>query len=253
MRRIKCVVQYDGTDFAGFQIQPGAPTIQGALEHSLRSVIGKFERFGAASRTDAGVHALGQVIAFDTTNPIPVNNLVRAMNEHLPKAINMLDAEEVPRDFRPRQSAVGKVYTYRIYNTEAGPPYITRFAWHIRSPYLNLSAMRQAGEYLKGRHDFAAFRSAGSVVQNTIRTIKRLEMQRQLDTLEVQVEGDGFLYHMVRNIMGYLVEVGMGRHRPEEIQDILASRDRTRLGPPAPPQGLWLTRVLYDTAVEGES
>jgi len=245
LRKIKLVLQYDGTDFAGFQIQPDQPTIQGALERSLRAVVGKFDHFGAAARTDAGVHALGQVIAFTAENPIPLHNLIRAMNEHLPQAINILDAEEVPQSFRARQSAIGKLYTYRIWNRETGAPYITRYAWHVRQPWLNLTWMRLGASYLKGRHDFAAFRSAGSVVQNTVRNITDFDLQRVDDTIEARIQGNGFLYHMVRNIMGALVEVGGGRRTAEEMEEVLASRDRTRLGPPAPPEGLWLTRVFY--------
>jgi len=245
VRRIRCLAQYDGTDFAGFQFQPDQPTVQGAIERALRGIVGRFERFGAASRTDAGVHAIGQVLAFDTENPIPLPNLIRAVNENLPSSIDFLEAEEVGESFDPRRSASAKLYSYRILNREEGSPFIARVAWHIATPWLNLTAMREAASYLKGCHDFAAFRSAGSKITNTVREITRFDLRREDDVIESYVQGNGFLYHMVRNIMGALVEVGSGRRTSEEIEDVLESGDRTRLGPPAPPQGLCLVKVLY--------
>ncbi|NLO73204.1 MAG: tRNA pseudouridine(38-40) synthase TruA [candidate division WS1 bacterium] len=245
MRRIKCTVQYDGTDFAGFQYQPDQPTVQGELETALRKVVGGFQRFGAASRTDAGVHALGQAIAFSTDNPIPLKNLIEAVNDHLPPAIDLLEAEEVAAAFDPRRAATSKLYSYRILNRQEGSPFIARVAWHLPDPWLNLTAMREAAAVLKGQHDFAAFRSAGSRVVNTVREITRLDIRREEDVLEFYVQANGFLYHMVRNIVGALVEVGMERRTPEEIESILESGDRSRLGPPAPPQGLCLVRVFY--------
>ena len=245
MRRIKCTIQYDGTDYAGFQYQPNQPTVQGELLTALRTVVGAVEHFQAASRTDAGVHAIGQVIAFNVDNPIPMASLMRAVNDHLPPAIDVLEVEEAPASFDPRRQAAGKVYTYRILNRDEGSVFIQRVAWHLADPWLNLTAMREVAALLKGKHDFAAFRSAGSEIKSTVRDITRLDIRREEDVIEILIQANGFLYHMARNLVGALVEAGMGRRTVEEIESIMESGDRSRLGPPAPAQGLCLMKVFY--------
>jgi tRNA pseudouridine38-40 synthase len=191
------------------------------------------------------VHALGQVVALETDVGIPVDNLVRALNDHLPQAVNVLEGGEVPQAFHPRYSASGKLYSYRILNRPAGSPFITRYAWHVPAPVLDVERMRAAAELVKGKHDFAAFQSAGSCAQSTVRRLYRFDLERHGDVVETYLEADGFLYRMVRNLVGTMVEVGAGRRGPEEVTALLESRDRTLVGAPAPPQGLCLVRVFY--------
>ena len=238
-------VQYDGTDYAGWQRQAGQMTVQEELERALGQVLGCAVRVTAAGRTDAGVHALGQVVALETDIRIPVANLVRALNDHLPPAVNILEGGEVPAAFHPRYSASGKLYSYRILNRAAGSPFLTRYAWHVPAPTLDVERMQAAAERLQGKHDFAAFRSAGSCVKTSVRRLYRFEVERHGDLIEASLEADGFLYQMVRNLMGAVVEVGAGQREAEEMTALLESRDRTRVGPPAPPQGLCLVRVFY--------
>ncbi len=245
MRRIMLAVQYDGTDYAGWQRQADRMTVQEELEAALWEVLGRETRVTAASRTDAGVHALGQVVTLETDIRIPVENLVRALNDHLPQAVNVLEGEEVPGVFHPRYSASGKLYSYRILNRSAGSPFITRYAWHVPAPVLDVAKMQAAAELAKGRHDFAAFQSAGSETRSTVRRVFRFDLERHGDLIEAYLEADGFLYQMVRNLMGTMVEIGAGQREPEEMLSLLESRDRTLVGPPAPPQGLCLVRVFY--------
>jgi len=245
MRHVSLVVQYDGTDYAGFQIQPDNPTIQGELERALEKLLGGETRVTAASRTDAGVHALGQVVTFTTDNAIPVERLPEALNALLPRAIICEVAGEASPDFHPRFAAVSKLYSYRILNRRQPSPFIGRYAWHVREP-VQVEAMQEAGGYLVGEHDFAAFCAAGGSAQSTVREIHRLDCRREGDLIESYVEANGFLYMMVRVIMGTLVEVGVGRMAPGKVRDILASGERGQAGRTAPPQGLCLLRVDYN-------
>ena len=238
-------VQYDGTAYAGWQRQAEQMTVQEELERALAQVLGREMRVTAASRTDAGVHALGQVVTLETEVPIPVDNLVRALNDHLPQAVHVVEGGEVPEAFHPRFAASGKLYSYRILNRPQGSPFLTRYAWHLPAPVLDLERMQAAADRLQGRRDFSAFRSAGSCVQTTVRRLYRFELERHGDLIEASLEADGFLYQMVRNLMGAVVEVGAGQREPEEMTALLEGRDRTQVGPPAPPQGLCLVRVFY--------
>ncbi len=243
-RHIMMVVQYDGTDYAGFQRQPDVPTVQGELESALERLLSEPVHLKAASRTDAGVHALGQVVSFRTSNPIPVENLPRALNGMLPLAVSVVQAAEVPDDFYPRFDAIGKQYTYRILNREVPSPFICRYAWHVEEA-LDVDAMAEAAQVLTGEHDFAAFCAAGSSVRSTVRNLYRFDIDLNGDIIEARLAADGFLYMMVRIIMGTLVEVGLGRLTVGDVEAILASRDRRKAGPTAPPQGLCLVRVDY--------
>lgn len=238
------IVQYDGTDYAGFQRQPDVPTVQAELEAALTRLLREPVHLTAASRTDAGVHALGQVVAFGTASAIPIANLPRALNAALPIAVSVVRAEEAPAGFHPRFDATGKLYTYRVLSRETPSPFLCRYAWHVEDP-LDRGAMAEAAEVLVGEHDFAAFCAAGSDVHTTVRNLYRLDLDAEGDVLELRLAADGFLYMMVRIIVGTLVEVGKGRLAPADAAAILASGHRRQAGPTAPPQGLCLVRVDY--------
>jgi tRNA pseudouridine38-40 synthase len=266
-RTFKLVLAYDGTEFVGWQRQAEGVSIQGLIEKALAPIEGAAVSVHGAGRTDAGVHALGQVASFTLTAAIDPSRLARALNAVLPPEVRVLNAEEMPGDFHARFSAKRKIYEYRIISAPVASPFVRRYVWHV-TPALDVDAMTTAAAALCGTHDFAAFQGAGTDVASTERTIHRLEWRKGLgaeasakaalgaeasakaapspdDLLMMEVEGDGFLRHMVRNIAGTLVEVGLGRYAPGEIQRILASRDRALAGVTAPPQGLFLKRVLY--------
>ncbi|MGC9316981.1 MAG: tRNA pseudouridine(38-40) synthase TruA [Armatimonadota bacterium] len=244
MRRVLLIVQYDGTDYHGFQRQPNVPSVQEELEGALSRLLEHQVSVTGAGRTDAGVHALGQTVTFETDSTIPTRRIVLALNALLPGTVSAVGAQEVPADFHPRYDATGKLYGYRILNRELPSPFICRYAWHVRRP-LDVSLMRDAAARLIGEHDFAAFSSAGMSVSTTVRTLRRLDVNVEGDLLELRAEADGFLYMMVRRIVGALVEVGRGRLSVEEVGRILEGRDRTRAAFVAPPQGLSLIRVMY--------
>ena len=249
-RTIKLTLQYDGTDYVGWQRQAEGVSIQGLLEDALRPIEGAPVTVHGAGRTDAGVHAAGQVASVTLTATLDVSTLARALNAVLPVDLRVVDAEEMPAGFHARFSATGKIYQYRIVNAPFVSPFVRRYVWHV-IPTLDKDAMRRASNILVGTHDFAAFRAIGTPVASTVRTIRRLEWREQLDSLFVmEVEGDGFLRHMVRSIAGTLVEIGWGRWPPEAMHDILDSRDRARAGTTAPPQGLFLMSVMYEGRVE---
>ncbi len=245
VRNLMLMVQYDGTDYAGFQIQPQAMTVQEELQTALAAVLGHRVKLRAASRTDSGVHALGQIVTFETSNPIPVRNVAGALNERLPLAVNVVEACQVALHFDPRRDARRKLYSYRILNRDSGSPFIARYAWHIAEP-LDVETMAAAADLLLGRHDFRAFCAAGGAAENTVRELYRFEVQCAGDMIEMYIEGDGFLYKMVRNMVGTLVEVGLGQRPAEAVGELLANRDRSQAGPTAPGCGLCLVRVSYE-------
>jgi tRNA pseudouridine38-40 synthase len=244
MRHIRLVVQYDGTDYAGFQVQPDCPTVQGVLQEALSKLLNETVGLKGASRTDAGVHALGQVVTFTTENAIPLSRIVSALNALLPREVAATDAAEVSPEFHPRFGARRKEYVYRLLNRELPSPFLGRTAWHVPVP-LDVAAMQAAAEPLVGEHDFAAFCAAGSATKTTVRELDELSVAQQDELIEMRLVGNGFLYMMVRIIVGTLVEAGLGRMAPDEVGRILASRDRTQAGPTAPPQGLTLVRIEY--------
>ena len=244
MRYVTLVIQYDGTDFAGFQIQPDVPTVQAELQLALSRVLQHPTHVVSASRTDAGVHAMGQVALFETENPIPVERLPNALNAILPRAVSVVSATEVAESFHPRYGAIAKLYSYRLLNRWLPSPFIERYAWRVERP-LVLADMSEAAQALIGKHDFAAFCAAGSSVTDTVRQIHRLDVQRDGDLIEIFVGGNGFLYKMVRIIVGTLVEVGLGRREPGDVERILLGRDRNQAGRTAPAQGLSLVKVAY--------
>ncbi len=245
MRKLMLTVQYDGADYAGFQIQPNAKTIQGELQQALAQILGHPVKIQGASRTDAAVHALGQIVTFESSSPIPVSNLARAVDERLPVAIGVVDACEVGLEFDARRDARRKLYCYQIFNRQTSSPFMGRYAWHITDP-LDVEAMGQAAQVLLGRHNFRAFCAAGGSATDMVRVIDRIEVCRDGDMVWMYVQGDGFLYKMVRIIVGTLVEVGPGRWSPQAVAEILAGQDRGQAGPTAPGCGLWLIRVTYE-------
>jgi tRNA pseudouridine38-40 synthase len=246
MRTVRLIVAYDGTDYHGWQRQKGdLPTVQGTLEPLLSRILNHPVELTAAGRTDAGVHAVGQTAHFHTDGPIPADRIMAAANARLPTAISIRAADDAPAGFHATHSALGKLYRYTVHCAAEPPlPQRARYVWHRRPP-LDLEAMTAAAARLVGRHDFSAFEGAGAERLTKVRTIFRLEAVRAGDEVSFDVEGDGFLYNMVRNIVGTLLEVGRGRRPAEWVAEALASRDRTRAGPTAPPQGLCLMWVRY--------
>jgi tRNA pseudouridine38-40 synthase len=252
MRTFKITVSYDGTDFSGFQSQLNVRSVQSELETALAQVEGTRVVVHAAGRTDAGVHALGQVASFALSNTILPADLCRALNAKLPEDVRVLFVEEAAAGFNARFHARSKVYRYRISNTPVLSPFQRRYAWHI-SRTLDLGAMRAAARELVGTHDFASFRAIGASARTSVRTVTRSEWTEEPlasggRLLTYDIAGDGFLKYMVRTIVGTLVEVGDGRRSPAAIRALLEAKNRAAAGPTAPPSGLYLVRVDYDAA-----
>jgi tRNA pseudouridine38-40 synthase len=246
VRHIRLVVEYDGSQLHGWQRQHGVPTVQEHLETALAKLLTHEVQVTGASRTDAGVHARGQVASFRTERPIPVHGVRRGLNSLLPSDIAIRDASEVPEDFHPRFSATGKHYRYTILQRAERSPRWRHHAWHHSEP-LSVSAMHDAARALIGEHDFAAFRAAGCTAKTTMRRVDSIALTRlHPHLLEVDIRGNAFLRQMVRIIVGTLTEVGTGRRTVAQMAEILASKDRTQAGITAPPQGLELMEVRYD-------
>jgi tRNA pseudouridine38-40 synthase len=246
MRHIRLVVEYDGTQLHGWQRQHGVPSVQQHLEDALARLLQHETRVVGASRTDAGVHARGQVASFRTERPIPLHGIRRGLNSMLPDAIAVRDAAEVPEDFHPRFSATGKHYRYTILTSRDRSPRWRDRAWHHPEP-LTVSAMHDGARALIGEHDFSAFRAAGCTAKTTMRRVDSITFTRMHPHLvEVDIRGNAFLRQMVRIIVGTLVEVGSGTWMPAQVAEILASRDRTKAGRTAPAHGLELIEVRYD-------
>ncbi len=248
MRRLRFEVAYDGTDFNGWQVQPGLPTIQGILEETIGSIEGKLVHVAGSGRTDAGVHAYAQVAAVTIENPIPADNFRRAVNRLLPRSIRINHVSEVALCFHPRFDARRKTYEYRIFREEVCPPFDQRFVYHHPYP-LDEAAMAQAAPLLEGEHDFTAFAAADekdASKPSRVRTIFRSTLARNETTLVYRVTGSGFLKHMVRNIVGVLLEVGKRNLRQEDVLARLAPGCRIKPGPAAPASGLFLISVEYD-------
>ena len=245
MRTIKLVVQYDGGDYVGWQRQGKGVSVQGLIEEALTTIDGAPVTLHGAGRTDAGVHAIGQVASARVASPIEDWQLIRALNAHLPDAIRVTELTTVPDAFHARFSATAKTYEYRIWNGRTVPPFVRRYAWHVIEP-LNLPLMEQASQAIPGEHDFAAFRSARSMNHTTVRQITSAGWRRDGEhTLVFEIGGQGFLRYMVRSLVGTLVEIGRGQRPAEDVARLLAAPDRAQAGRTAPALGLFLMKVEY--------
>ena len=273
MTTFKITLAYDGAGFVGWQRQASGMSIQKLIEDALADLDGRDVAVAGAGRTDAGVHALGQVAGFSLERAIAPDTLARALNARLPETVRVVAAEEVPPRFHARFDARWKTYRYRLWHGRTSNPFERQYAWHV-SGALDVAAMAAAARLVEGRHDFAGFQGAGSDPNTTEREVfsSRIVRSRKLSTTEgtevteaqtglflrvprvlcggeliqYEIAGDGFLRHMVRNIVGTLVEIGRGRRSVESIGEVLASRDRARAGPTAPAEGLFLVHVAYD-------
>ncbi|MCB1070745.1 MAG: tRNA pseudouridine(38-40) synthase TruA [Kiritimatiellae bacterium] len=244
-RRLKVIVAYDGTHYAGWQVQPGKVTIQGTLEQALEALTHETIRIFCSGRTDTGVHAVGQVIHFDSRLDLAPWKWVRGINRYLPPEIQVTKVSRAKPDFDARFSAVGKEYRYFIWNAPVMPPHLRLYRAHVHKP-LDLEAMKAAAALLQGTHDFAPFSAnPGYNRGGTVRRLDRVSLTKKGYDLTLRVEGEGFMYRMVRSLAGYLIRVGLGEIPPEKTQDILRSGERTARVPTAHPQGLFLWRVKY--------
>jgi tRNA pseudouridine38-40 synthase len=255
MSSFKLTLAYDGTAFVGWQRQPSGESIQGWLEAVLEKIDKRPVPVAGAGRTDAGVHARGQVASVTLTRDIDPVTLRRALNANLPAAIRVVDVARAPAGFHARFAASTKIYQYRIWNAEVLDPFERPFVWHVPAPSLDAEAMDAAARLLEGTHDFSSFQGAGATTSTAVRTVFSSRVTRPAAAssgaggapplLVYDVHGTGFLKHMVRSIAGTLVEVGRGRREPGSIADILAKRARAGAGETAPPSGLFLVRVVY--------
>jgi tRNA pseudouridine38-40 synthase len=244
-RTLKLTIAYDGTDYAGWQAQDNGPSIQVEIERAIQEVTGETLRIQGSGRTDAGVHAAGQTASLVTESSVPTSKFPLALSAHLPEDIAVSDALEMPEGFHARKSASGKIYRYSIHNGPVRPVRERRYAAHV-SQELDLDAMATAAASLIGKHDFSAFVTALSERKgHCVRTIRRLDVVREGNLMLLDVEGDGFLYNMVRAIAGSLLEIGRRRFPADWLGEVLESRDRKRAGPTAPARGLCLMEVLY--------
>jgi len=250
MRNFKLTLAYDGSGYSGWQVQPDAATIQEALASAIGRVTGEKVLPQGSGRTDAGVHALGQVASFALQSPIPPDGLIIALNDTLPPSIRVLEAEVVPPGFHARKSARAKTYRYRMYRGAICPPFLARYVWHYPYP-LNEEEMQKAAAFVIGEHDFTSFAAVDPEQQrdgeavSKVRTIFSSSWERQPEEFVYTVRGSGFLHHMVRNLVGTFVLVGKGSLQPQDISRILAERNRSAAGATVPASGLYLVNVEY--------
>ncbi len=244
LRNIKLILAYDGSGFNGWQLQPGVRTVQGVVEDALGEILGCRPRVVASGRTDAGVHALGQVINVQIRASIPAQGMLKGLNSILPGDISVRLAEDVALEFHARYMAKSKIYVYIVDTFDTPMPFLRRYALHMRHK-LDIPAMGEAARFIIGEHDFTSFMAAGSLVKGTKRTIKDSFVIKKGRKVYFVIEGSGFLRCMVRNVVGTLLMVGKGELLPDDMKGILDVRDRAQAGPTAPPQGLYLAGVKY--------
>ena len=242
--RVKLVVAYEGTNYCGWQIQPNGITIEQVLNETLSSLLGEEITVTGASRTDAGVHSLGNVAVFETHTKMPAEKISFALNQRLPEDIVVQEACQVPEDFHPRFSKSRKTYEYRFLNCRFRQPLERRTSYFYHYP-LDVSAMQKAAAYLVGEHDFTSFASVHAQTNTYVRMIYALDVVREGDMIRIRVQGNGFLYNMVRIIAGTLIQVGAGIKKPEDMESILAGKDRELAGPTAPAHGLTMIGLEY--------
>lgn len=243
-RRVKLIVSYDGTNYCGWQIQINGITVEEILNRELSRLLNEDIAVIGASRTDSGVHALGNVAVFDTFSKIPPEKMCFALNQRLPQDIRIQESCEVAADFHPRFCDSIKTYEYKILNRRFDIPTLRLYTHFVYMP-LNVEKMREAAEYIVGEHDFKSFCSARTQVTNTVRTIYALDIEKKDDIISIGISGNGFLYNMVRIIVGTLMKVGMGVYPPEHVEEILKACDRNAAGPKAPAEGLTLIGIEY--------
>ncbi|MCX5678464.1 MAG: tRNA pseudouridine(38-40) synthase TruA [Candidatus Omnitrophica bacterium] len=245
MRNIKLTIRYDGTNYSGWQFQKNSTSIQETIQDAVRKITGRKSSVVASGRTDAGVHALAQIANFKTASKIPLKNLRMALNTALPDDIVVSRAKEVALDFDSQKNAKSKLYRYVIYNKDFMDPFLRRYA--AKSFFkIDTALMREGAKYLVGRHDFTSFKTKDDDEgANAVRTIKYIRIKRDGDVIYINIEADGFLYNMVRNIVGTLIEVGRGKFKTEYVKEILKKKDKRSCGPTAPAKGLSLVKVRY--------
>ncbi len=245
MRNLKLIVRYDGTDFGGWQTQPNARTVQATLEAAVAAITREPRvRANASGRTDAGVHALGQVVNLYSATTLDNPTLVKAINAKLPEDVAVLDCEDAPQAFCANKDAVKKLYRYVVNDSRVPDPFLRRYSWQPQRP-LDAGVMHAACQCLLGRHDFRSFETNWPNRLTSVRTITHIAVAREGETVRLEVEADGFLYNMVRAIVGTLYQVGRGYWPPGKVREVLDDLDRREAGPTAPPQGLFLVRVTY--------
>lgn len=244
LKRVKLVIGYDGTNYCGWQIQINGITVEEVINRELSRLLGEDIAVIGASRTDSGVHALGNVAVFDTCTKIPAEKISFALNQRLPEDITIQNSEEVPLDFHPRYCNSTKTYEYKILNRRFDIPVLRLYSHFVYMP-LNVDRMRSAADYLVGEHDFKSFCSARTQVKDTVRTIYSLEVSKRDEMICIRISGNGFLYNMVRIIVGTLIKVGLGVYPPEHVKEILELCDRNAAGPKAPAKGLTLIGIEY--------
>ena len=245
MRRIKLTVAYDGTNYCGWQIQPNGITVEEVLNKKLSKLTKEDIRIIGASRTDSGVHAMGNVAVFDSETTIPPERIAYALNQRLPDDIVVVSSEEVPADWHPRYCNCTKTYEYHILNAQIPDPN-RRLNRYFVSYKLDLDKMREAAGYIIGEHDFASFCNVRTNVEDTVRTVYTLDIEKKDDEITIRITGNGFLYNMVRIIVGTLLRVGRGFYTPEQVKEILEAKNRKAAGVTAPPHGLMLVKIDYE-------
>lgn len=252
MKRIKLTVAYDGTDYCGWQVQPNGITIEEVLNREISGLVGEEIRVIGASRTDSGVHALGNVAVFDTESTIPAERFAYALNRRMPEDIVIVQSEQVPDDWHPRyQDVITKTYEYHIYNAEVPNPLKRRTTAFV-SFSLDVEQMKKGAAYLVGEHDFVSFCNVRTNTNDTVRTVYDLTVERNGEDICIRITGNGFLYNMVRIIAGTLIRVGRGFYTPEKVKEILEAGKRTEAGVTAPPEGLTLVNIQYGNADESK-